>query len=151
VEGHEILDPNAFRYRIATRGIDASTELSVVSRGEARTVKVTLIAPPEDPPRDERVLDGPSPLTGAHVANLSPAVADELSLDTVSTGVVVVSVESNTIAQRVGFRVGDTIHEINGESIDTADELDAFVEVRRRAWKVTIIREGRMITSVLGE
>ena len=150
VEGREVVDPNGFRYRIATRGIDTTTKLEVIRRGKRKTVKVALIAPPEDPPRDERALDGPSPLTGARVANLSPAVADELSLDSEATGVVVVAVARGTSAQRVGFRVGDTIHEINGENIESAEELDAYVEERRQTWKVTIIREGRLITSSFG-
>ncbi|MCT8974489.1 DegQ family serine endoprotease [Microbaculum marinisediminis] len=150
VQGNEVLDPNAFRYRIATRGVDTETTLDVISRGETRTIKVALIAPPEEPARDARDLDGPSPLTGIRVANLSPAVADELSLDSEATGVVVVSIQRGSPAQRVGFRVGDTIHEINGETIETSEQLDGYVKERRRAWKVTIVRDGRMVTSVFG-
>jgi len=150
VEGREIFDPNAFRYRLATRTIGTTAELSVISRGKNRAVKLSLVAPPEDPPRDVRDLDGPSPLAGARVANLSPAVADELSIDTEATGVVVMSVIRSSAAQRVGFRPGDTVHEINGEVIDTTEELDGIVRLRQRTWQVTIIRDGRKISSVFG-
>ncbi|WP_436642014.1 DegQ family serine endoprotease [Microbaculum sp. FT89] len=150
VEGNEVLDPNAFRYRIATRGVDTETTLDVISRGETQTIKVALIAPPEEPARDARDLDGPSPLTGIRAANLSPAVAEELSLDSEATGVVVVSLRRGSPAQRVGFRVGDTIYEINGETIETSEQLDAYVKERRRSWQVTIVRDGRMVTSVFG-
>lgn len=150
VDGQEVLDPNAFRYRIATRGIDAKTDLSIITKGKARTATVALVPPPEDPPRDERDLDGPSPLTGMRVANLSPAVAEELSMDTEVTGVVVIAVQRASPAQSVGFRVGDTIREINGENIQSTRYLDQYVEVRRRAWKVTIVRDGRTISTVIG-
>ncbi|MEJ8574730.1 Do family serine endopeptidase [Microbaculum marinum] len=150
VAGREVYDPNAFRYRLATREVGTETELTVVRRGKNRDVKLALVAPPEDPPRDLRDLDGPSPLAGARVANISPAVADELSLDTEASGVVVVSVQQSSAAQSVGFRPGDTVHEVNGEVIDSTEELDGLVRTRQRAWKVTIIRDGRQISSVFG-
>jgi hypothetical protein len=40
-----------------------------------------LAAPPEDPPREKSPLDGRHPLSGATVVNLSPAVAEEMGLD----------------------------------------------------------------------
>jgi len=147
VEGREVLDPNGFRYRMATKGVGTETTLDIIRRGQRKSVTIALVAPPEDPPRDVRDLDGPSPLTGARVANLSPAVADELSLDTEATGVVVVALKRGSAAQRVGFRVGDMIREINGEEIDSSEELDAYVDQQRRTWRVTIIRDGRSITS----
>jgi S1-C subfamily serine protease len=150
VAGREVYDPNAFRYRLATRKIGTEAEISVIRRGKNKSVKLALVAPPEDPPRALRDLDGPSPLTGARVANLSPAVADELSLDSETTGVVVVSVQSRSAAQSVGFKPGDLVHEVNGEIIDSTDELDGIVRVRQRTWRVTIIRDGRQISSVFG-
>ncbi len=149
IAGREVFDPNAFRYRLATREIGSETEIAVIRRGRTQTMTLGLVAPPEDPPRDLRDLEGPSPFSGARVANLSPAVADELSLDTEATGVVVVAVRRSTVAHSVGFRPGDTVVEINGEVIDTTAELHEIVSDRRRAWEVTIIRDGRRITSVL--
>jgi S1-C subfamily serine protease len=43
-----------------------------------------------------------SPLLGAKVANLSPAVAEELRLDYSTEGVVVTDVENGSVAQRAG-------------------------------------------------
>ena len=47
---------------------------------------------PETPPREETLLEGDNPLAGATVANLSPALAEELGIDDAWEGVVVVSV-----------------------------------------------------------
>ena len=50
-----------------------------------------------------------SPLLGAKVANLSPAVAEELRLDYSTEGVVVTDVESGSVAQSFGFQKGDIV------------------------------------------
>ncbi len=147
VDGWEITDPNAFRYRLATRGLGETTQLTVRTRGREKVVGVSLIAAPEDPPRDVRDIGGASPLTGVRVANLSPAVAEELSLDTDADGVVVIAVQRGSPAQRVGFIVGDIIDEINGEGVQSTARLARMTENRRRSWTITIIRDGRRISS----
>jgi S1-C subfamily serine protease len=60
-------------------------------------------------PRDEIVIEARSPFTGAKVANLSPALADELRLDSSTEGVVVVEVADGTLAQQFGFQRGDVL------------------------------------------
>ena len=76
-----VKDPQAFDYRFVTKGIGGTTELSVLRKGQKIKTTIALIAPVEDPPRDARELEGHHPLTGAKVANLSPAVAQELGID----------------------------------------------------------------------
>lgn len=147
VDGWEITDPNAFRYRLATRGVGETTQLTVQARGREKVVGVSLVDAPEDPPRDMRDIAGASPLTGARVANLSPAVAEELSLDADAVGVVVTAVQRGSPAQRVGFAVGDIIHEINGEGVQSTVRLEGMTVDRRRSWTITIIRDGRRISS----
>ena len=50
-----------------------------------------------------------SPLTGAKVGNLSPALADELRLDPSAEGVVVLEITNGSPAQRLGFQRGDVV------------------------------------------
>jgi type II secretory ATPase GspE/PulE/Tfp pilus assembly ATPase PilB-like protein len=58
-------------------------------------------------------------LSGAKVANLSPAVAQELGADDDSRlGVVVIEVEERSPAARLGIRRGDIVVGINEEKID---------------------------------
>ncbi len=87
----------------------------MIRKGQKLKTNVTLVAPVEDPPRDARKLAGHHPLSGAKVANLSPAVAQELGLDEEGTGVVVLEVEAQTPAQRLGVQRGDIIVGINNE------------------------------------
>ena len=52
-----------------------------IRQGKPLTATVPLVAAVEDPPRDTRDLTGRQPLSGAKVANLSPAVAEELGIE----------------------------------------------------------------------
>ena len=80
VDGQAVEDPNAFDYRFATRPLGGSAQVDVLRAG--KTVKLTVpLQTAPDTGRDEIVLAGRSPLQGAKVANISPAVADELHLD----------------------------------------------------------------------
>jgi serine protease Do len=103
---------------------------------------------PETPARDLRELSGTNPLAGARVANLSPAVADELSISETS-GVAVVETDANSIARRIGLKPGDVIAEINGEKIDTTRNLERVLGRGARLWRMTIRRGGQEIRTVI--
>ncbi|HBR70069.1 MAG TPA: serine protease, partial [Rhodospirillaceae bacterium] len=57
---------------------------------------------------------GPHPLNGATIANLNPAVAVELGLDTEEQGVVILSAPQRSFAGSVAA-AGDVIVEVNGQ------------------------------------
>ena len=63
-----------------------------------RRLAVSSAAAPEVPPRDALTIHSRSPFEGAQVMNMSPAVAEELSLDGASQGVVVAAVGDNSTA-----------------------------------------------------
>ena len=44
-------------------------------------MRLKIIAPPENPPRDLTELGGGQPLSGALVANMSPLLAQEVGMD----------------------------------------------------------------------
>jgi S1-C subfamily serine protease len=148
VDGKDVSDPNAFAYRFTTRGTSGEVELEVLRAGTRRKLAVPLRTAPESPPRDIRDLSGNNPLGGAKVANLSPAVADELSIGD-TKGVVVVETEAYSIARRVGVKPGDIISEINGEKVDTTKGLEKLVGKGARLWRMTIKRGGQTIRTVI--
>jgi S1-C subfamily serine protease len=110
---------------------------------------VALQTAPEQP-RDERVLRARSPLTGAKVGNLSPALAEELRLDPSAEGVVVLDVSAGSIAQRFGFRRGDVIVSINEQPVQTSRELESATRDPSRMWRITILRDGRQMNATFG-
>ncbi len=80
VGGQPVDDPNAFDYRFMTHPLGGKVELGVVRGGKESKVAVALETAPESP-RDEILIEARSPFIGAKVANLSPALADELRLE----------------------------------------------------------------------
>src|SRR5438045_3624377 len=80
IDGQSIDDPNAFDYRFATSPMGGTAQLEVLRAGKTVKLSVPLETAP-DTNRDEIVLTARSPFQGAKIANISPAVADELHLD----------------------------------------------------------------------
>jgi serine protease Do len=148
VNGREVEDPEAFHYRITSLPIGSPAELGILRKGEKSTVSVEMIAPPENPPRNETLVTGRNPLTGAKIANLSPAVAEEIGLQDIQRGVVVMQVKSGTIAARVGLSEGDILVEINGEKISNVDEAIEILKEQPTGWRLKI-RRGENDISVM--
>ena len=88
----------------------------VVRQGKDTVVSVALQSLP-DTPRNEVQIKGQSPFLGATVANLSPALADELRLDPQTEGVVITAVADGSAAQSVGFQKGDIVVSVNNQKI----------------------------------
>jgi Do/DeqQ family serine protease len=144
VDGKPIQDPHAFRYRLVTKGIGSSADLRLVRKGRTLTATLSLVAPVEDPPRDARSLSGRHPLAGSKVANLSPAVAEEIGMDVERQGVVVLEVRSNTPAARIGVRRGDIIIGVNKAKVGSVEKLVIVLERSIGGWRLSVERAGRV-------
>ena len=144
-DGLGVADLDAFRYRLGTRMLDGSAQLAVLRRGRALEVALPLERAPELPPRDETNLDGRQPLAGARVANLSPALAEEIGLERWS-GVILVHVGRRGVARRLGFRPGDIIRSIEGERVRSVDHLVELVREPRTLWRIVLERGGRSLS-----
>src|SRR5688572_10418355 len=144
IDEHTVDDPNAFDYRFATKPLGGQARLKVLRGGKEQRLAIALQTAPETP-REEVVIRSNSPFRGAKVANLSPALADELRLDSTAQGVVVLEIAPGSPAQRVGFQRGDTVVSVNDEKIERTKDLDPITQEAVRMWRVTIMRGGRPI------
>jgi len=144
VYGKEVQDPRAFQYRFASKGLDGSSILGLIRRGQPVQVKVPREPAIEDPPRDSRELSGRQPLSGAKVANLSPAVAEELGIEEQGPGVVVLDVKPNSPAAKFGFRRGDILVGINDEKVRSVAALVTALGSSPSGWRLSFEREGQM-------
>jgi Do/DeqQ family serine protease len=146
VDGQAIDDPNAFDYRFATKPLGGSAQIGLLRNGQEARVTVALESAP-DIPRDELVIRARSPFLGAKVANLSPALAEELRIDTKAEGVAVIDVPNNSVAARYGFQRGDVIVTVNDQPIAKTRDLERAAGESTRTWTVTILRGGQRISA----
>jgi Do/DeqQ family serine protease len=145
VDGTAVEDPNAFDYRFATKSLGGTAQVALIRRGREMVVAVALQALPEKP-REEVQIRGRSPFLGATVANLSPALADELRLDPQTEGVVITAVADGTQAAAIGFKPGDIVLSVNDQKIAKPADLDRISNAGSRQWRVTIQRGGQQIS-----
>jgi S1-C subfamily serine protease len=103
-----------------------------------------------DTGRNEVVLNGRTPFQGAKVANISPAVADELHLDADTEGVVITDLADNGTAANVGFQKGDIIVTVNSQKILKTNDLERATRDASRIWRITLVRGGQQINVTLG-
>ncbi|MEA2930982.1 MAG: hypothetical protein QOG38_3410, partial [Hyphomicrobiales bacterium] len=144
IDGQVVDDPNAFDYRFATKTLGGTAQLGILRGGKETTLKISLETAPETP-RDEIVIRSRSPFMGVKVANVSPALAEELRLDPSTEGVVVLEIAEGSVAQNLGFQRGDVIAVVNEEKIARTRDLDRIAKDGRR-WNITIIRGGQQIS-----
>jgi len=147
VDGQPVEDPNAFEYRFVTKPLGRTAQLGVLRSGRETRLSIALETAPETP-RDEVVIRSRSPFTGAKVANLSPALAEEFRLDSASNGVVITDVADGSPAQNFGFQRGDRIVSVNEEPIGKTRDLERAAGQRNRLWRVTIERGGKQLSVV---
>ncbi len=143
VDGQPVDDPNAFDYRFVTQPLGGTAKLTLWRGGKEFVANVALETAP-DTPADEITINSRSPFGGARVANLSPALADQLQLQTVDKGVVVLEVEDGSYASQF-LRHGDVVVEVNGQRIQNTRELDRLSRAGSRLWRLSIQRGGQRL------
>jgi Do/DeqQ family serine protease len=144
VDGFEINDPQALNYRIATHRAGDSVRVHYLRAGTARDAVVRVGMPP-DTGRDEAILMGRQPMQGVRVANITPALAEEIQVDVFAEGVVIRDVDNASPAARLGFRTGDIVREVNGEKIDSVATLRRAM-TQAQNWNIVIQRGEQILT-----
>ena len=146
MDGQSVDDPDVFGFRLATKPVGGTTALGILRGGKKSSLTLRLVAAPETRPRDAVTLKGRWPLAGLTVANLSPAVAEELSLDPGATdGVVVTEVATGSPAQELNLKKGDVI-----VAVDSTRELERLAKPRQYYWKLVVRRDGEVVTAAVG-
>ena len=150
VDGQSIDDPESFGWRIGTKHLGATATLGVRRNGKPQQVTVKMIAAPETPAREAVTLKGRAPFAGATLWNLSPAVSEDLGVDSQTGQVIVGDVASGSAADDLGVQKGDVLVSINDQKIGDTKQAEAAFAQRARYWKLEIERGGQIFTSVVG-
>jgi serine protease Do len=146
VNSRDIPDDTGLRFRLATLSVGEEADLTVQRHGREVHLRVALKAPPEEPPRQVTEISGRNPFTGTTVANLNPALAEEMGIGQSLQGVVVTSLKRGSIAQRLNFRPGDIILKVNDRGIARVDDLRRIIDRGEPGWRITLNREGETLT-----
>jgi serine protease Do len=73
-----------------------------------------------------------------------------MGLDSLQRGVVVLRLQRRGLAARLGFRPGDIVTRVNDRDTPTITELRRAVRPSAR-WKITLLRNGRSLTTTLSQ
>jgi Do/DeqQ family serine protease len=147
LDGHPVENAKEFNYRVATSKIGQESIIEFQRDGKQREASFKLVAAPETTERAETLMEGRNPLQGMVVANLSPAVAEELGVPSSLSGVVALEIKGG-VAKRF-FRKGDILLEVNGVSIASVDDLQRAVAADESYWEFEINRGGRKLQMTL--
>ena len=143
IDGRPVESAQEFGFRVGTAQI-GETRIVEYRRGtKSFETRMRLIAAPETVARQESALDARSPLSGLTVANLSPAVAEEVGLSAETLGVVAIDVKAGSPAEL--FKKGDVIAEVNGDAIDSVATLKTALAERQRRWTIGVVRGKRKL------
>lgn len=148
MDGKSLDNAQELNYLLGVSKIGDAKLIEYRRGNETKQVSVKLVAAPETVQREETSITGQTPLSGVVVANLSPAVADELSLDSSLHGVVITDVKQGPAQQFL--TKGDIIREVNGVAIDTVDSLRRVLQKPSRGWLIGFERGGQKVYLRLG-
>jgi Do/DeqQ family serine protease len=150
VEGQSVDDPESVGYRLGTRPLGGQVSLGALRGGKKIVAPMRLTPAPETPPRDPVKIKGQTPFTGATFVNLSPAVVEELSVQGATAGVVLTDIDDESLAQQFNLQKGDVVLAVNDKKITTTRELEQATSGRPYYWKITLMRGGQILTTVVG-
>jgi Do/DeqQ family serine protease len=144
INGKEVDDPVAMKFREAEIPLGSPIRLQVSRAGVVSEVTMIAEAPPENPPRDESLIKGANPFAGAAVVNISPAIVEEMGTLGTESGVVIYKVQGGNAA-RIGLQRADIILTLNGEKITSVAQFKKLLEQGGRQWQIQLRRAEQTI------
>ena len=150
INNKALIDKQNLRYRLATLAIGNDIIVKVWRSGEEKKFNVMLSQPPDIPDRNVTGLnDEIPPFGGATVANLNPALAEELGIEE-ARGVIILSLKRRSFARQSGLSPGDIILYLNKKKVDNVNTLKEQINKPARRWTYSLNRGGRVIERSVG-
>lgn len=147
----DLPDVQALRYQVASSDSTHPARIGVLRDGALIELPVTLVQAPENPSRDVTEIDGRTPLSGSRLANLNPALAEELGMDYQGAQVVLLAVNRRGFAAQLGFEPADILVAINGEKVTSVQQAVGLLKGPARSqWLITVIRDGQVLNMRVG-
>ncbi len=149
INGRPVNDPQALDYRVATLELGKQSIVKIRRKKKKISFRFNVLPPPEIPKRNVTELKGNHPLSGAVIANMSPALADELDLVGFKPGVMIMRMRRRSSASQF-FQPGDMILGVNNRKIGRVEELKRVMSIPVREWRIALLRNNKAMNLVIG-
>jgi len=122
VDDKAIKNVNELVKEILKKKVGQKVKLSIIRDGKEITLEVNLSTQPDKPElaKEKEVEEK----LGARVQELTPQLATRYRISEVKRGVVVISVEEDSLADEMGLQEGDVLLEINRKKIETIKDFE---------------------------
>ncbi|MEK7747733.1 MAG: DegQ family serine endoprotease [Nitrospirota bacterium] len=121
--GHEVDDASHLRNLVARASVSSRASLKIMRDKKEKDITVTLSEQPKEVAQKGEKgeffeLDQePAGLFGFSVHDISPEIAEQFDLSPKERGVVIVQVETGSLAEESGLREGDIVMEVNRKAV----------------------------------
>jgi serine protease Do len=142
-----VVSEEAFRYSLKVTPSGTVVPVHLYRRGNHYKGAFRLIEPPEDPASMRTVLDNYGFLTGIELANLSPAIVEEMGHGYLlpKKGVVVTRVDERYRQSDFVFDVGDVLLSLNGKAVTSVQDVLNLKAQKKRLLSVILQRGAQRI------
>jgi len=142
LNGRPIRNSAELRARLGLTPIGEQVELRVNRGGEARVLRVQIVAPQEHTPGQGQAIPQ---LAGLQVVEIERGSALYQRIQ----GLIVSAVERDSRAWQSGLRPGDVIYGINNKRVRTLAEFQAVLRSAERSYTVSLLRGDFSVTIVI--
>ncbi len=139
--GERTDSPQEVMFRLAAMGVGKTVPVTYRRGSDEISAEITLISPPDSPPRDALTIAEDVVLRGLSVSRINPAVTAEMGLPAQAAGVVVTGVAD--LAARTGLQPGDVLVAINGTPVAQPSDVATLARSAQHRWGIEVLRGGR--------
>jgi len=143
-------DPSALRNIVAETKVGAKVSIVVMRDKRQKTLTAVITEQPKslEPEAQSEEADGEGTvLEGVEITEITPEIARQLGLPSVTTGVVVSNVNVGSPAERAGLQTGDVILQVNRARIRSLSEFKQQVTKigKNKSMLLLVNRRGRKL------
>ncbi|WP_420004017.1 trypsin-like peptidase domain-containing protein [Arenibacterium sp. LLYu02] len=143
VDGEPVNSPSEMAFRLSVSGLGGTSEVTRVRNGQMETLEVTLSEAPDEPAAQPIQLSDKTPMPGLVVGQVNPRVITQMQLPLSATGVVVM--DPGPYAGRGGVMPGDIVVAVNGEAVETPEDVARLLQDSGRWLQLDLVRQGQRV------
>jgi Do/DeqQ family serine protease len=148
IDGVTVDQPQVLNYRIATKPIGSTAQLTYIRGGHTDQATLKLEAAPSGN-NDTAEITGNTRFDGTTASTLNPALAQQFGLPFNAKGVVVTNIKPNSPADQMGLQQGDIILSLNGTTINDVDTFKRIASSGANGWQIALQRGGQLIRTYI--